>query len=173
MSISSEEIRIAWENRDRLAADLAQDDHMPLRTLYVRMDDGGTLAFGLLEKGNGAILIEWRNSGYQISLVERPNLSTEPYARKEEGFGGMFGFGETGALGWMLRLINGETVFAEAPILPNITAIADALRKGDPFFAGKQKLREAPLDRLRPEDRETCRQILSLWERLTKERKPN
>ena len=137
------------------------------------MDDGGTLAFGLLEKGNGAILIEWRNSGYQILLVERPKLSTEPYARKEEGFGGMFGFGEKGALGWMLRLINGETVFAEAPILPNITAIADALRKEDPFFAGKQKLREAPLDRLRPEDRETCRQILSLWERLTKERKPN
>ena len=171
--MSSEEIKTAWENRDRLAAELERENRMPLRTLYVRLDDGGTLAFALLKDGCSALLIDWKNSGYQVTVLTDPKLSIEPYARKEEGFGGMFGFGEKGALGWMLRLINGETVFAEAPILPNITAIADALRKGDPFFAGKQKLREAPLDRLRPEDRETCRQILSLWERLTKERKPN
>jgi len=164
--MSPDEIKIAWDNRDNLAEELERNGSMPVRTLYIRLDQGGTLALGLLKNGKGAVLIDWTNACYQISELIRPQILLEPYVQREEGFGGMFGFGEKGALGWTLRIEADGKICAREPVLPNITAIADLLAGNDRFLNGRRKPREAPLGQLRPEDRETCLQILTLWERL-------
>ena len=38
-----ETIAAAWDARDRLLEELKQENRLPVRTLYVRRDDGGTL----------------------------------------------------------------------------------------------------------------------------------
>ncbi len=156
----------AWDARDRLAAELTQGKNLPERTLYIRRNDGGTLAFGLLPKGRGLLLIDWSGAAYETQVFQNPVLRLDPYEQKADGFGGMFGFGEKGACGWMLRLIDGGAVQAEIPVLPNITAVADLLAKEDRFLSGKRKPREIPLWQPRPEEGAFLERILTIWERL-------
>ena len=167
--MTSEEIATAWDARDHLLEELTQTNCLPSRTLYIRRNDGGTLAIGLLPRKNGLITIEWKDAGYRLLTLRQPVLRLDPFEQKATGFGGMFGFGEKGAHGWSIRLLDGGTVQAEAEVLPNITAITDLLIADDPFFTGKRKPRVAPLGQLRPEDGEVCAQVLSLWERLVLE----
>jgi hypothetical protein len=72
--MSPDEIKIAWDNRDNLAEELERNGSMPVRTLYIRLDQGGTLALGLLKNGKGAVLIDWTNACYQISELIRPRF---------------------------------------------------------------------------------------------------
>ena len=159
----------AWDARDRLIEELTQKRSLPVRTLYIRRNDGGTLALGLLPDHGGLVVVDWNNESCHTALLRRPELQFKPYEQKAEGFGGIFGFGEKGAWGWSIRLQDGDAMQAEAEVLPNITAIADLLIEDDPFLTGKRKPRVAPLGQLRPEDRATCGRILSLWERMVLE----
>ena len=164
--MTTEDHTAAWDARDRLTAELAQCKHLPERTLYIRRDDGGTLGFGLLSKGRGLLLIDWSGSAYETQVFHNPVLRFDPYEQKADGFGGMFGFGEKGARGWMLRLIDGGAVQAEIPVLPNITAVADLLANEDRFLSGKRKPREIPLWQPRPEEGALVERILTIWEQL-------
>ena len=159
----------AWDARDRLIEELTQKRCLPGRTLYIRRNNGGTLSFGLLPDHGGLIVIDWQNESCQTAILRRPALRLEPYEQKAEGFGGIFGFGEKGAWGWSIHLLDGDAAQAEAGVLPNITSVADFMLTDDPFLTGKRKPRIAPLGQLRPEDRETCERILTLWERLVLE----
>lgn len=164
--MSQNEFNAAWDARDRLVEELKREHCLPMRTLYIRRNDGGTLAIGLLPDQGGVIAIDWYNAACNTQILRQPVLRLDPYEQKAEGFGGMFGFGEKGARGWTIRLIDGGYVRAEAKVLPNITAIADQLISEDPFFSGKRKPRLAPFGQLRPEDKGICESILSLWERM-------
>ena len=164
--MTPDEITAAWDARDRLLEELARDQCLPDRTLYIRRNDGGTLAIGLLPEKGGLVVIDWHNAACEVQTLRRPVLRLDPFEQKAGGFGGMFGFGEKGAHGWSVRLLDGGTVQAEAEVLPNITAIADLLRKEDPFLSGKRRSKTVPLGQLRPEDKSICERILSVWERL-------
>ena len=167
--MTSEEINAAWDARDRLLQELAQTNSLPGRTLYIRRNDGGTLAIGLLPERGGLVTIDWRYADYKIEHLRQPVLRLDPLEQKAEGFGGMFGFGEKGALGWTIRLLDGGEVRAEAAVLPNITAISDLLLAEDSFLSGKRRPKSAPHGQLRPEDKAACERILSVWERLVLE----
>ncbi|NCU31442.1 MAG: hypothetical protein EOM23_00580, partial [Candidatus Moranbacteria bacterium] len=117
--MSQNEFNVAWDARDRLVEELKREHCLPMRTLYIRRNDGGTLAIGLLPDQGGVIAIDWYNATYKTQILHQPVLRLDPYEQKAEGFGGMFGFGEKGARGWTIRLIDGGTVKAEAMILPN------------------------------------------------------
>lgn len=160
------EFNAAWDARDRLVEELTRERCLPKRTLYIRRNDGGTFAIGLLPDQGGVIAIDWYNATCNTQILRQPVLRLDPYEQKAEGFGGLFGFGEKGARGWTIRLIDGGQTRAEAAILPNITAIADVLVSEDPFLSGKRKQRMAPFGQLRPEDKGICERILTLWERL-------
>ncbi|NLI54241.1 MAG: hypothetical protein GX417_07915 [Clostridiales bacterium] len=165
----SEERIAVWDARDRLVEELTRTDCLPKRTLYIRRDDGGTLAVGLLPERRGYLLVEWRGAAYQTTLLCQPALVIEPYEQEGDRFGGMFGFGEKGAHGWLLRIEeNGKSV-AEATLLPRITAFADLTAKEDRFFHGKRRVRRIPLWQLRPEPADMCEAALSIWERLLQE----
>ena len=164
--MATEDYTAAWDARDRLTAELAQCNRLPERTLYIRRNDGGTLGFGLLTKGQGLLLMDWSGEHYETQVLQNPVLRLDPYEQKADGFGGMFGFGEKGARGWMLRLIDGGAVQAEIPVLPNITAVADLLFKEDAFLNGKRRNKTAPHGQLRPEDKDICERMLAYWEAL-------
>ena len=156
----------AWDARDRLLSQLKQENLLPVRMLYIRRDDGGTLAIGLLPERGGVVMVQWSGETYAITRIQQPTLVLDPFEQKSEGFGGMFGFGEKGARGWMVRLLDGGTVQTEIAVLPNITAVADLLLKEDTFLNGKRRSKTAPHGQLRPEDKETCERILEFWEEL-------
>jgi hypothetical protein len=164
--MTSEEICAAWDARDRLLTELAQTNRLPSRTLYIRRDDGGTLGIGLLPERGGLLVIDWKDAAYQLQLLRQPVLRLDPYEQKSAGFGGMFGFGEKGARGWTVRLLDGGTVQTEVAVLPNITAVADLLLKEDAFLGGKRRSKTAPHGQLRPEEKETCERMLAFWEEL-------
>ena len=164
--MTSEEICAAWDARDRLLEELAQTNRLPCRTLYLRRNDGGTLAIGLLPERGGVLVVDWKDAAYCLQTLCQPVLRLDPYEQKSEGFGGMFGFGEKGARGWTVRLLDGGTVQAEAAVLPNITAVADLLLKEDAFLNGKRRPKTTPHGQLRPEDKETCERMLTFWEEL-------
>ena len=167
--MTSEEICAAWDARDRLLNELQQTSSLPSRTLYIRRNDGGTLAIGLLPNRGGLLALDWKDAAYRVLTLRQPVLRLDPYEQKSEGFGGMFGFGEKGARGWTLRLLDGGTVQVEAAVLPDITAVADLFAKEDAFFRGKRRPKTAPFGLLRPEGKETCEQILNVWELLVLE----
>lgn len=164
--MSPNEFNAAWDARDRLVEELKRERCLPKRTLYIRRNDGGTFAIGLLPDQGGVVAIDWNNATCNTLILRQPVLRLDPYAQKPEGFGGILGFGEKGARGWKIRLIDGGHVRAEATVLPNITAIADVLGSEDPFLCGKRKPRTAPHGQLRPEDKAICARTLMLWERL-------
>ena len=104
-------------------------------------------------------------SAYLLRLRE-PDLTAEPFLQKSDGFGGVFGFGEKGANGWLLRFLErGETV-AEVTLLPTITAFADLLTPDDRFLYGRRRPRQIPLWQLKPESKEFCEAVVTLWEKL-------
>ncbi len=165
----NEDSSAAWDARDQLMNQLRRDECLPKRVLYLRTNDGGALGAGLLPGHGGLILINWRGREFLTRLLREPELAAEPVTQQSDGFGGMFGIGEKGANGWLLRFLDrGETV-AEVPLFPAITALADLLAADDRFLYGKRKPRQIPLWQLKPEDRETCEAVVSLWVRLVRE----
>ncbi|MEA4869769.1 MAG: hypothetical protein VB062_03920 [Christensenella sp.] len=164
-----EEHAAAWDARDRLLNELKQEKQLPVRALYIRRDDGGTLAIGLLPERGGVVMTQWNGASYTTARLNRPALVLEPFEQKAEGFGGVFGFGEKGSSGWILRLLDGGAEMAEAKLLPYITSFADLLAKDDRFLYGKRKPRSIPHWQLRPEERRVCEAAVGLWERLVKE----
>ena len=159
----------AWGARDRLLSQLKQENLLPVRMLYIRRDDGGTLAIGLLPERGGVVMIQWSGETYAITRIKQPTLVLDPFEQKSEGFGGMFGFGEKGSNGWVLRLQEGGVDVAEALLLPYITSFADLFAKDDRFLYGKCKPRAIPLWQLRPEERRICEATVGLWEKLVRE----
>ena len=164
-----EGIAAAWDARDRLLTELKQENLLPVRMLYIRRDDGGTLAIGLLPERGGVVMIQWIGETYTITRIQQPTLVLDPFEQKSEGFGGMFGFGEKGSSGWVLRLLDGEVEAANAVLLPYITSFSDLFAKDDRFLYGKRKPRAIPLWQLRPEERRVCEVTVGLWEKLVRE----
>ena len=101
--------------------------------------------------------------------LQEPELTAEPLVQKADGFGGVFGFGEKGANGWMLRFFERGELVAETALFPTITAFADLLASDDKFLYGRRKPRHIPLWQLKPEGREFCENVVSLWVRLVRE----
>ena len=167
--MTNDEISAAWDARDRLLNELKQPNCLPSRTLCIRRNDGGTLALGLLPNRGGLLVLDWKDADYCMQTLRQPVIRLDPYEQKAEGFGGMFGFGEKGARGWMLRLLDGGEVIAEAAVLPGITAVVDLFIKEDAFFNGKHRSKAAPFGQLRPEDKETCERMLTVWELMVPE----
>jgi len=164
-----EGIAAAWDARDRLLSELKEENLLPVRVLYIRRDDGGTLAIGLLPNRGGVVVIQWIGETYTTTLVKQPTLVLDPFEQKAEGFGGVFGFGEKGSSGWGLRLLDGGVDVAEIILLPYITSFADLFAKDDRFLYGKRKPRAIPLWQLRPEERRVCEATVGLWEKLVRE----
>ena len=156
----------AWDARDQLLEQLKIENCLPTRVLYVRNNDGGALAAGLLPGHAGIVLIEWHGSTFTTKLLREPELIAEPIEQKSDGFGGMFGFGEKGGNGWRLCFYDRGEIAAETAILPTITAFADLLASDDRFLYGRRKPREIPLWQLKPEERAFCETVVSLWVRL-------
>ncbi len=164
--MTAEERNAMWDCRDRFVAELRGDSLLPERTLYIQRQDGGACAIGSLPNGTGALAIDWHTDTCSFAVVNQPQLLIGSYEQEADGFGGMFGFGEKGGSGWLLRLLDGDALLWEAPLLPGITAIADLLYSEDRLLNGKRKKRDVPLWQLRPENAQTCEQILSVWEKL-------
>ena len=164
-----EAISAAWDARDRLLEELKQENHLPVRTLYVRRDDGGTLAIGILPERGGVVMIDWSATEYRTALLNHPALILEDFEQKSEGFGGVFGFGEKGSHGWTLRLMDNDAEVASVVLLPYITSFVDLMARDDRFLYGKRKPRAIPHWQLRPEERRACEATVGLWERLVRE----
>ena len=165
----TEDFSAAWDARDQLVNQLRREECLPKRMLYLRTNDGGALCVGLLPGRGGLMLIDWRGREFLTRRLCEPELAAEPATQKADGFGGMFGFGEKGANGWMLRFFDHGVLVAEVPLYPAVTAFADLLAADDRFLYGKGKPRRVPLWQLKPEDRETCEAVVSLWVRLVRE----
>ncbi|MDP3448549.1 MAG: hypothetical protein Q8S22_10890 [Eubacteriales bacterium] len=165
----SENFSAAWDARDELVDKLRREECLPLRMLYVRNNEGGALAAGLLPGHAGLVLIDWRGSAFTTRVLREPELTTEPIEQKADGFGGMFGFGEKGAHGWLLRFLERGEPVAEVELYPTITAFADMLASDDRFLHGRRKPRQIPLWQLKPEARAFCETVISLWVRLVRE----
>lgn len=156
----------AWDARDQLLDQLRREECLPSRMLYIREDDGTALCAGLLPGHAGLVLIFWNGESYTLRQLKEPELIAESYTQAADGFGGVFGFGEKGANGWLLRFSErGETV-AEVTLLPTITAFADLLTPDDRFLFGRRKPRQIPLWQPKPENKEFCENVVSLWEKL-------
>ncbi len=155
-----------WDARDQLLEELKQGDNMPLRTLYIRRDDGSALALGALPDRRGLAMFDWRGASYDLKFLREPALHMEIFEQKAVGFGGMFGFGEKGANGWTLQVTERGKTVAEIMFLPYITAFADLPIKNDKFYKSKRKPNQIPLWQLRPEERDVCEKTLTLWKRL-------
>lgn len=163
--MASTDFGAMWDQRDRFTDELRKGGLVPNRTLYIRRPDGGVCAVCLLGDG-GVLTFVWENSACRHLATTAPRLLLESYEQAAVGFGGMFGMGKKGARGWSVRVLDGETVVWEAPVLPGITAIADLLYREDPFLRGRRRKDSIPLWRLRPEERESCVEILSVWQKL-------
>ena len=164
-----EAIAAAWDARDRLLEELKRENRLPVRTLYIRRDDGGTLAIGILPEHGGVVMVDWNGASYTTSPLKQPVLIPEEFEQKSEGFGGVFGFGEKGSSGWTLRLMDDGAEIASVVLLPYITSFVDLMAKDDRFLYGKRKPRAIPHWQLRPEERRVCEATVGLWERLVKE----
>jgi len=158
-----------WDARDQLIEQLKKENCLPKRVLYVRKNDGGALAAGLLPNRAGLLLIDLHGSAFTTKLLREPGLTAEPFEQKSDGFGGMFGFGEKGANGWQLCFLDHGECVAEVEFLPTITAFSDLLASDDRFLYGKRKPRQIPLWQLKPEERSFCETVVSLWVRLVRE----
>ena len=156
----------AWDARDQLIDQLRREACLPTRVLYVREDDGTALCAGLLPGHSGLVLIFWQGDRYTLRQLREPELTAEPFVQKADGFGGVFGFGEKGANGWMLRFLERGEVAAEVTLLPTITAFADLLASDDRFLYGRRKPRQIPLWQPKPESKEFCEAVVSLWAKL-------
>lgn len=165
----SEDFSAAWDARDQLVEKLKAEESLPARVLYVRANDGGTLCAGLLPGHAGLLLIHWQGEQYTVRHLREPELTAEPLVQKADGFGGVFGFGEKGANGWMLRFLERGEPIAECSLFPTITAFADLLASDDKFLYGRRKPRHIPLWQLKPEGKEFCENVVSLWVRLVRE----
>jgi len=165
----SEEFSAAWDARDQLVEKLKVENSLPVRVLYVRANDGSTLGAGLLPGHAGLVLIDCRGSECTVRHLREPELTAEPEVQKSDGFGGVFGFGEKGANGWLLRFFDRGECVAEASLFPTITAFADLLASDDKFLYGRRKQRHIPLWQLKPEGKEFCETVVSLWVRLVRE----
>jgi len=159
----------AWDARDELVEKLKRDENLPKRVLYVRGNDGATLCAGLLPGHAGLLLIEWQGEHYTMRHLLEPELTAEPVVQKADGFGGVFGFGEKGANGWMLRFFDRGEFIAEISLFPTITAFSDLLASDDKFLFGRRKPKHIPLWQLKPEGKEFCENVVSLWVRLVQE----
>ena len=159
----------AWDARDALVEQLKGAECLPKRVLYVRGNDGCTLGAGLLPGHAGLLLIDWRGETCQVRLLSEPELIAEPAVQKADGFGGVFGFGEKGASGWLLRFFDRGELAAQIELLPAITAFADLLAPDDKFLYGRRKPRHIPLWQLKPEGKEYCKTVVALWVRLVHE----
>ncbi len=164
--MTADERGAMWDCRDRFVAELRGGNLLPERTLYMQRQDGGAFAIGSLPKGTRALAIDWHTDACSFTIVNKPRLLISSCEQEADGFGGMFGFGEKGGSGWLLHLLDGDTLLWEAPLLPGITAIADLLYSEDRFLNGRRKKRDVPLWQLRPENAQTCEQILSVWEKI-------
>ncbi|MEA4914615.1 MAG: hypothetical protein VB061_08605 [Christensenella sp.] len=158
-----------WDARDELVERMKRENCLPKRVLYVRKNDGGALALGLLPKRAGLVLIDWRADSYTLRLLKEPQLTAESYEQKSDGFGGVFGIGEKGANGWQLCVFERGEAMAEVMLLPTITAFADLLAPDDRFLYGRRKPRQIPLWQLKPEESAFCETVVSLWVRLVGE----
>ena len=165
----SDDFSAAWDARDQLVETLKQEERLPVRVLYVRGNDGGALGAGLLPGHAGLVLIEWRGNEFSTRLLREPELSAESATQQADGFGGVFGFGEKGANGWMLRFFERGEFVAEIALFPTITAFADLLTSDDRFLYGRRKPRQIPLWQLKPEENSFCETVVSLWVRLVRE----
>ena len=164
-----EAIAAAWDARDRLVIELKQENRLPVRTFYIRRDDGGTLAIGILPDRGGVVMVDWSGTAYTTVLLNHPALILEEFEQKSEGFGGVFGFGEKGSHGWTLRLLDDGAEVTSVVLLPYITSFVDLMARDDRFLYGKRKPRAIPHWQLRPEERRVCEATVGLWERLVKE----
>lgn len=158
-----------WTARDELVEQLKRDNCLPKRVLYVRKNDGSTLALGLLPNRAGLVLVDWQGEHYTLSVLRESKFIAEPFEQKVDGFGGVFGFGEKGGNGWQLSIYEKEVLLAEVTLLPTITAFADLLTPDDRFLYGRRKPRQIPLWQLKPEERSFCETVVSLWSRLVRE----
>ena len=58
---------------------------------------------------------------------------------------------------------------AETSLFPTITAFSDLLASDDKFLKGRRKPKHIPLWQLKPEGKEFCENVVSLWVRLVQE----
>ena len=156
----------AWDARDRLVDQLLREECLPSRVLYVRKDDGSALGAGLLPGHAGLVLIFWAGDSYALRLLHEPEIIAEEHLQKADGFGGVFGFGEKGANGWRILFHERGEAVAEVTLLPTITAFADLLAPDDKFLYGRRRTKEIPLWQLKPERRDFCEYVVSLWVKL-------
>ena len=162
----TDDFSAAWDARDQLVNQLRREETLPQRALYLRADDGGVLGAGLLPGHGGLMLIQWHGSEFFTQRLVEPELKAEPVSQQADGFGGMFGLGEKSANGWMLHFLDRGALVAKAPLYPAITAFADLLPADDRFLYGKPKPRRIPLWQLKPERRDFCEYVVSLWVKL-------
>ena len=154
-----------WDRRDRLVGELTAAGLLPERTLYLLREDGGVSAVGSCAGAAAAFALDWTPEGCSFRALACPLLTAEPFEQEAAGFGGLFGAGEKGARGWMLRVFEGSDLALEAPLLPGITAAADLPFSDDRFLNGRRRRADVPHWQLAPQDRETCAQIVKLWKK--------
>ena len=164
--MTANELEILWNTRDRLVEELTSRGLMPDRTLYIRREDGGVFALAVRKDSPRVLSFDWDGACCRYGALEQPSLSLAAYDVQPGGFGGMFGVGEKGAHGWMLRVLDGQTLVWQAPVLPGMTAIADLLYKEDRFLNGRRKRATVPHWQLTPEDGERCGEIFAVWQKI-------
>lgn len=155
-----------WDQRDRLADELKSKGLLPERTLYLLRADGGVSAVGFRAGNPAGFALEWGVSGYQLTALANPLLTAETFEKQAQGFGGLFGAGEKGARGWLLRVFDGERLALEASLLPGITAAADLLYREDRFLNGRRRRADVPHWQLAPLDGPNCEQLTEIWKKL-------
>lgn len=158
-----------WNTRDQLVEECKRKGCLPGRSLYLRREDGGVFALGVRKDAPRVLSFDWDGAACRIRTLEKPRIALSEYDVQPGGFGGMFGLGEKGAHGWMLRIFDGESLVWETPVLPGMTAIADLLFQEDRFWNGKRKKSTVPHWQLKPEDQQRCEEIFTVWERLLAE----
>lgn len=164
--MTANELEVLWNTRDQLVEELENKGFLPERSLYIRREDGGVFALAVRTNSPRVLSFNWSGSACQHRALEKPRIVLFEYDVQPGGFGGMFGLGEKGAHGWMLRVLDGETLVWETPVLPGITAIADLLYREDRFLNGRRKRGTVPHWQLMPEDEKRCEEIFAVWGRL-------
>jgi hypothetical protein len=155
-----------WNTRDQLVEELKTSDLLPERSLYIRREDGGVFALAVKKDVPRVLSFDWDGASCRHHALEQPRIAPSEYVVQPGGFGGMFGLGEKGAQGWMLRVLDGTALVWETPVLPGMTAIGDLFFREDRFLNGRRKKGTVPHWQLCPEDEQRCEEILAVWERL-------
>ena len=155
-----------WKTRDQLVEELKNSGLLPERSLYIRREDGGVFALAVRTDAPRVLSFDWNGTSCRYRALENPHIALSEYDVQPGGFGGMFGLGEKGAHGWMLRVLDGASLVWETPVLPGMTAIADLLFREDRFLNGRRKKGTVPHWQLMPEDEQRCEEIIAVWERL-------